>query len=81
MKYGIVQRLDPDAADLAQRFHVALIQRLYERQQGAAPDWSDPVDVAIAAMDQWGGAAAASASLAQWHRWRRECVMGPNPFD
>jgi hypothetical protein len=53
LKYGIRRQLPAASADLAQRFHAALLQRMYQVQQGATPALEDPLDAAIAAMHRW----------------------------
>jgi hypothetical protein len=58
MKYGIEEQLQPVIAEVAERFHVALVLRLYELQRGAAPDPASPVDAAIGMMARWNEARA-----------------------
>lgn len=61
MKYGIEARLPAAAVDLVQRFHSAMLLRIHQVQQGAAPAIGNPIDAAIAAMHRWGSQQQSSA--------------------
>lgn len=62
MKYGIEQQLQERDADLAQRFHVAMLRRLHQLQAGASPDPGSVVDGAIALMRCWDDSAQPAPS-------------------
>lgn len=53
MKYGIEQQLRPADADMAQRFHAAMLQRLHQYQAGATRYLGNALDVAIIMMEKW----------------------------
>jgi hypothetical protein len=53
VKYGVTEQLRAQDVDAAQRFHVAMLQRLHELQLGARPDLGQPVDVALTMMALW----------------------------
>lgn len=53
MKYGIQHQLRPVNADMAQRFHAAMLQRLHQYQAGAHHGSRNAVDIAILMMERW----------------------------
>ena len=59
LKYDITQQLDARRADLAQRFHAALLRRMHEVQLGAQPSIANPLDCAITVVEEWGKAGGA----------------------